>query len=210
MGMMPVRNNKKKALNLYTRQRGASLIEFMTASMLSLIALAAVGSVFISGQKLAAERSKQLLLMQNLSDTLKYVKEDIKRAGYQKSGGGSAILSGASNVIHTWPTGLSYVYENQGGQLQVVSFKQRDSGGKKVVSLCEDSTSPVLVIDSCSGYTSMLDQHQIKLMKFEVQTTPLGNGVSSALVTMTISGQLRGDSSVTKTMSATIKQRNWQ
>lgn len=207
MVMMPVRH---RTLSVRSRQGGTSLIEFMTASTLSLIALAAVGSVFISGQKLATERSKQLLLVQNLSDTLKYVKEDLKRAGYQSGGGGSAILSGTSNVIHTWSTGLSYIYENQYGLLQAVSFKQRESGGKQVVGFCADSTPPVLGVGSCSSYDSMLEQKQIKLTTFQVQTTPLGSTVSSALVTVTVSGELREDNSVSQSMSATIKQRNWQ
>ncbi|TOP02847.1 pilus assembly protein PilW, partial [Vibrio parahaemolyticus] len=47
------------------KQKGASLVEFMIASALGLISLATVGSIYVSGQRVIMERSKELMLLQN-------------------------------------------------------------------------------------------------------------------------------------------------
>ncbi|MDF4638042.1 prepilin-type N-terminal cleavage/methylation domain-containing protein, partial [Vibrio parahaemolyticus] len=43
------------------KQKGASLVEFMIASALGLISLATVGSIYVSGQRVIMERSKELM-----------------------------------------------------------------------------------------------------------------------------------------------------
>lgn len=99
-------------------QKGLSLIELMIASVLGIITLLAVGGVFLSGQKLAAERSQRLLVIQSINEALRYIKEDIQRAGFHQSNGQSFIISGADSVITSTPTSLDYGYQTgvSGGQ----------------------------------------------------------------------------------------------
>ena len=82
-------------------QKGASLVEFMIASSLGLISLGIVGSLYISGQKVAMERSKELMLLQNTASVLQMMKSDIQRAGFDGSDGNSVKISGASDTIFT-------------------------------------------------------------------------------------------------------------
>ncbi len=83
------------------KQKGASLVEFMIASSLGLISLAIVGSLYISGQKAAMERSKELMLLQNTASVLQMLRNDIQRAGFDGIDGNSVKISGASNTIYT-------------------------------------------------------------------------------------------------------------
>ncbi len=43
-------------------QQGNTLIEFMVAALVGAMALAIVGTVFLSNQKAAAQRSKEIML----------------------------------------------------------------------------------------------------------------------------------------------------
>ena len=63
-------------------QRGGSLIELMISSLIGLVLLGVIGSVFISLQKTAREKNLELHLLQGLNVTLMLMKEDIQRAGY--------------------------------------------------------------------------------------------------------------------------------
>ncbi len=63
---------------------------------IGLIAIGIVGSLFLHGNKLAAERSKQLMLAQDMNDALRMLKEDVLRAGYNEGNSSSFIVSGAS------------------------------------------------------------------------------------------------------------------
>lgn len=97
------------------KQKGGSLIEFMIASSLGLVALTIAGSIYISGQKMAMERSKELMLLQNMGSVLAMLNNDIQRAGFNESGRYSLKISGATDTIYTIDTTdmglLAYVYQ---------------------------------------------------------------------------------------------------
>jgi type IV pilus assembly protein PilW len=57
-------------------QQGTSLVELLIASGLSLMAIISIGSIYVTAQKSSTQRSFDLLVMQSMSDTLKYIKED--------------------------------------------------------------------------------------------------------------------------------------
>ena len=73
-----------------SKQQGTSLIELMVASVIGVFAISIIGSVFITGQRIATDKGIELLLLQNLTSTLQVMKEDIQRAGYDGSNGLSA------------------------------------------------------------------------------------------------------------------------
>ncbi|TOO19843.1 pilus assembly protein PilW, partial [Vibrio parahaemolyticus] len=52
------------------RQYGNTLIEFMIAALLGIIAVGIIGAVFISSQKVAAQRSKEIMLLQQVSSVM--------------------------------------------------------------------------------------------------------------------------------------------
>ncbi|HBV77317.1 MULTISPECIES: PilW family protein [Vibrio] len=185
-------------------QKGISLIELMMASAIGIIALLAVGSVFLSGQKLATERTQRLLVIQGINEVLRYIKEDAQRAGFNGSQGNSLMLSGANNVISTSSSSLAYTYQKPDGEFTQVTFALDDSKLK----MCE-STGPSPITSICTPVPSLLDQHRLTVDSFIVTDNPLGSSVSSALITLSLTASLL-DGSHTQTLSTQIKQRNWK
>lgn len=55
-------------------QQGNTLIEFMVAALVGAMALAIVGTVFLSNQKAAAQRSKEIMLLQQVSSVMQQMK----------------------------------------------------------------------------------------------------------------------------------------
>lgn len=191
-----------KVLKKY--QRGGTLIELMIASAIGIIVLVAIGSVFISGQKLAVERSQRLFVIQSINEALRYIKEDAQRAGFNGSDGYSLILSGSSNTISTSSSSLAYTYKTPNNEYTQVSFAFDDFKLKVCV---KDDSAPIEI--ACNPVMSLLDQSRVKVDSFAVTESPLGSSVSSALITLSLQASLP-DGSHTQTLSTQIKQRNWK
>ena len=185
-------------------QKGLSLIELMIASAIGIIALLAVGSVFLSGQKIATERTQRLLVIQGINEALRYIKEDAQRAGFNGSQGNSLMLSGANNVISASSSSLAYTYQKPDGKYTQVTFALDGSH----LEICEN-TDPSPITSICSPVQSLLDQHRLMVDSFVVTEKPLGSSVSSALITLSLTASLL-DGSHQQTLSTQIKQRNWQ
>lgn len=150
---------------IYRRQQGFSLVEFMLAAMFGLVALAVVGSVFVSGQKLATQRSHELLVLQSVGDALRYIKEDALRAGYNGVLGESVKLSGAVGVIETTSNSLSYVYKTPDNKYEHITFFLED-GKLKTCSKSQNVISSIS--DVCKAKYSMLDELQVQVMQGKI------------------------------------------
>ncbi len=204
------------------RQGGGTLIEFMIASLLGLIALGIVGSVFISGKKTAAERGKELLLLQNMTSALQQMKDDMLRAGFNGISSGSVTLSGASYAIHSQTSpdlvGFAYRVTSAGvNTYRSVVYKHKpQSGAADLLQLCEKSSPMPLTPASAaqSGYRgvcfNVFDPKQITVDSFSISTVnTASNSVSSAFSVVSMGASLLNDSNVNHTMSIEAQQRNW-
>lgn len=188
-----------------SRQLGASLVELMIASGLSMLAIISIGSVYLTAQKSATQRSLDLLVLQSMSDTLKYIKEDALRAGYNGSENAAAIVSGAGDVYVTTPTSLGYVYLNKNDKYEHIFFKHEDNN----IKICTKQSAAISTQASCNRYFKMLDENQVKITDFTVTSTPLGSAVSSAFITLSMTGSLKS-STDSVTLNTSFKQRNWK
>ncbi len=208
--------------NVGFKQQGGSLIEFMVASLLGLIALGIVGNVFISGKKTATERSKELLLLQNMTSVMQQMKEDMLRAGYNGANDGSSILSGATYATYsqTFPSMLGFNYLTTSGGVNVyrsVVYKYESVPlGADLLKICEKSNSSPLTTASAadSGFSgncyNLFDPDQITVDSFDVSIIATNSdSISSAFSVVSMSASLLNDSSVTHTMAIKVQQRNW-
>ncbi len=84
--------------NVIRKSKGFSIVEFMVAALLGGIDLTTIGSVLLSTQKSASDKSKEIMLLQNVSTTLHQLKEDILRAGFDDGFDTSARFLGQSKV----------------------------------------------------------------------------------------------------------------
>ncbi|NAX18375.1 MULTISPECIES: PilW family protein [unclassified Vibrio] len=197
-----------------TKQMGATLIEFMVASMLGLIAIAIIGSVFITGQKVATERGKELL--QQVTGALQYLKQDIQRAGYDGGHGNSLTLLDSDDIVFVSAdqSTLAYAYLDDTGatkQIRNVGFVMTSGA----LGVCDRPTSVIsgakTVSQATAGCSAIFDTNQINVTHFQAQRASLAaNGVSSAYMTISMAAELVGDSHVSTSFGVAIKQRNWQ
>ena len=189
----------------HSRQVGSSLVEFLIASSLSLIAIASIGSVYLAGAKYANQRSQELVVLQSMRNTLSYMARDAQRAGFRPlSEAHVTILSGASRVWHTTSSSLAYSYFD-GDDFENVFFKFADES----VKVCTSNRAQVESVDSCNVYFHFMDQNTVKVTDFSIGQAELGSSVSSAFLSISLSASLR-DGSYPHTMTTSIKQRNWQ
>lgn len=195
-------------------QKGASLVELMVASMLGVIAIAIVGGVFISGQKVAKEKSLQLLLLQNLTSTMQVFKDDLLRAGFDNNNGQSLKLSGAVNTLQVDGSAvIGFVYFRAGSNnhQDIRNIVYRKKGDK--LQLCEKGTTEaqgVMALSDINSCYSLLDDKVIKVEEFVVTPSNLSKGtIQSAIVDVKITASIP-NVGISESIHMKIKQRNWQ
>ncbi|MGF1723143.1 PilW family protein [Photobacterium nomapromontoriensis] len=204
----------KNVTKSLTKQCGFSLIELLIASAMGIVLLTLVGSVFLSGQTFALERSKQLMLAQDLNDAIRLIKTDAQRAGYNSNNSGSLVLSGALSTLHVADNRLSYIYEDENNKWRIVEY--RVSGASTTLQMCEDikdkGSIPIPVSASCGPGTvsSLIDPTYFSLSDFTLTPTQLvTSSATSTLLNISITASL-ANSGYSKTVSTTIKARNWK
>lgn len=194
--------------NVRQKQYGISLIELLVASTIGLMILTLIGSIYLKGQKLYADRSRNLLLIQELNDALRFIKEEGYRAGFNGSSHYSAVLSGASNVIHVSGEQLSYVYKTSElpDKWRGISIKY----ASETLKICTKSNLSVIPdIHFCARFYSLLDTNIMTMTDFTLVQTSLNHSVSSAYLSISATVKLKN---TPHQYSSKIKlmQRNWQ
>ncbi|CAE6888761.1 PilW family protein [Vibrio sp. B1FLJ16] len=191
-------------------QRGGSLIELMVSSLIGLVLLGVIGSVFINLQKTAREKSLELHLLQGLNITLMLMKEDIQRAGYDGGNGDSLKLSGAAETITvSGGSSVGFVYFEEGSGYQHVEYQQ--AGNK--LNFCIDSVvSQAQITALGEGVTcrSLFDENIFQVTQFTVSSGAVTNGSRKSAVTDVSLGLQTVDGELSKVAEFSIKQRNWQ
>lgn len=190
------------------KQQGNTLIEFMIAALLGIIALGIVGAVFLSNQKAAAQRSKEIMLLQQMSSVMQQMKEDIQRAGFDGIDSNSMMLSGSSNVFYQQPNKIGYVYRNTASAASNTVYQLNNH----MLEYCQkDSTSPLSVVSAASACFDLFDPKQIKVTQFDIgRTVLLGSSIESAFISISMAAELTNDPTISHVISLQVQQRNWQ
>lgn len=195
-------------------QLGSSLVEMMVGSLLGIVILGVISSVFLSFQRAAKEKSLELHLQQQLSIALVTLKEDIQRAGYDGGKGFSLKLSGADETIQVsggTSIGLAYFREGSRENKDFRSIKYMLSG-KKLLA-CEKgvvSKAQVVALSDISPCASLFDEDLIEVSHFSMSSAKITDGaIESAVTSIKVSLQT-ADGAYSETGETSFKQRNWQ
>ncbi|HCH0959468.1 TPA: pilus assembly protein PilW [Vibrio parahaemolyticus] len=206
------------------KQKGASLVEFMIASALGLISLATVGSIYMSGQRVIMERSKELMLLQNSESVVQMLKSDIQRAGFDGNDGHSIKISGSANTIYTLDDvdrGLiAYVYyigvSGSAPLYKNVAYEQRVNTPESLF-VCEKKqitiwdVNDVVNLAGTGSCNTLFDKKVIHVNRFDLTSELLeSTDAKSALVTITLGTELKDATDIRTQQSFTAMQRNWQ
>ena len=210
MAMMRV----KPTVVARSKQQGTSLVELMVASVIGIFAISIIGSVFITGQRIAKDKGIELLLLQNLTSTMQVMKEDIQRAGYDGSNGYSIKLSGASNTIQVSggvAVGFVYFREGSSDNKNHRNIVYQKNGTK--LQICEKGTTvseAIPTFEQVTGCYSLFDDTIMDVDEFNITSRVLEqNSIKSTLTDISITASIP-TAAVTKSVSVSIKQRNWQ
>lgn len=206
------------------KQKGASLVEFMIASALGLISLATVGSIYVSGQRVIMERSKELMLLQNSESVVQMLKSDIQRAGFDGNDGHSIKISGSANTIYTLDDvdrGLiAYAYyigvSGSAPLYKNVAYEQRVNTPESLF-VCEKKqltiwdVNDVVNLAGTGSCNTLFDKKVIHVNRFDLASELLeSTDAKSALVTITLGTELKDATDIRTQQSFTTMQRNWQ
>ncbi|EJL3955319.1 prepilin-type N-terminal cleavage/methylation domain-containing protein [Vibrio cholerae] len=189
-------------------QQGNTLIEFMVAALVGAMALAIVGTVFLSNQKAAAQRSKEIMLLQQMSSVMQQMKEDIQRAGFDGIATNSMMLSGSANILYQQANKIGYVYRKTASESSNTVYQLNNN----MLEYCQkDSPSPLNIVSAATECFDLFDPKQIKVTQFDVHRTVLsGSEVESAFISISMAAELKNDHSISHAMSLQVQQRNWQ
>ncbi|OBS93405.1 pilus assembly protein PilW [Vibrio tasmaniensis] len=197
------------------KQRGTSLIELMVASVIGVFAISIIGSVFITGQRIAKDKGIELLLLQNLTSTMQVMKEDIQRAGYDGSNGDSIKLSGASNTIQvSGGVAVGFVYFRD--DLATEKYRNivyiKDGAELNICDAGKELVEELMTFNEVTDQRcySLFDENIIDVDEFNITSQVLEqNSIKSTLTNISITASIP-TAGVSKSVSVSIKQRNWQ
>lgn len=201
-------NAYRAAYPYRSRLYGFSLLELLISAILGVLVVGAITTVLLGSIGLNDKQAKQRLLQQSVSDAIRYIVDDIRRAGYNETGNQVARLQGSSEVVYISEQGkqLSYLYRLNNEWVHVSILG--DLAGKKL-KICrektsistESSTQLIPHINSCSSFYSLFDERLIKLRDLSItlllSAEPRAASPLSAeprLLTLFISAQVKGDS----------------
>ncbi|HHK8502115.1 TPA: PilW family protein [Vibrio parahaemolyticus] len=206
------------------KQKGASLVEFMIASALGLISLATVGSIYVSGQRVIMERSKELMLLQNSESVVQMLKSDIQRAGFDGNDGHSIKISGSANTIYTLDdvdrgliayayyigvSGSAPLYKNVAYEQRVNTPESLFVCEKKQITIWD--VNDVVNLAGTGSCNTLFDKKVIHVNRFDLVSELLeSTDAKSALVTITLGTELKDATDIRTQQSFTTMQRNWQ
>ncbi|MCX8947357.1 PilW family protein [Vibrio parahaemolyticus] len=206
------------------KQKGASLVEFMIASALGLISLATVGSIYVSGQRVIMERSKELMLLQNSESVVQMLKSDIQRAGFDGNYGHSIKISGSDNTIYTIDdvdrgliayayyigvSGSAPLYKNVAYEQRVNTPESLFVCEKKQITIWD--VNDVVNLAGTGSCNTLFDKKVIHVNRFDLASELLeSTDAKSALVTITLGTELKDATDIRTQQSFTTMQRNWQ
>ena len=206
-----------------THIKGSTLVEMMVASVIGVVAIGIIGSVFITNQRVASKNSLELLLSQNLFSTTQLMKEEIWRAGYDSDSGISVKLSGAINTIYTNQVsadeayiGFAYLQDSVSSAYRNIVYQFKENK----LNYCVGESGDLLAINEkpigmLNGEVTMTCQslffeRQIQVDALFVEAEELSTGSSaSQKVDIELKASLV-NADVSHEVRTSVVQRNWQ
>ncbi|WCE30364.1 PilW family protein [Vibrio sp. SCSIO 43137] len=184
--------------------RGFSLPELLLASAIGLIMTAVLVQTLVVTQRNLTAQIKQLYLRQSLADVLRYLSDDIRRAGYNGSGNEIVTLAGSSPLLNSSDGELSYIYRFEQGY--TISAIKHDAQKNKLL-ICSARRGMVSASNACQPFFSLLDDKQVHLKSFQLSQKELSRQPLIYLTTLTLTAELASGSEPV-TASSTLFVRN--
>lgn len=202
------RSNEVKKL----KQQGLTLIEMMIALILSLLVVATVMTIFFANVKSNSENIKMVMLNQDLRVAMRFIADEVKRAGYSASSANSTFI----DELHVIPAVNCLLYSYDLNESGAVNGGERfgiklDSGAIKWTNnrgTCA-TTDP-----SCcrSGtYNEITNTDLVTITSFSLTPTSISTATSTMIehIDVAITGEVSlNPGTASRTIQETIRVRN--
>lgn len=199
------------------KQRGFTLIELMISIVIGLIVLAAVIGMFVTMVKSDNDSLKAIRLNQELRAAMSLITRNIRRAGANQNAAvnssttpptnpfsvaGGTRLTIAANQQGILNSCITYSYDANDGSNELFGYR-RDSEHGTIEARANGA------LCDAGGWSTVTDDHFDNITALTLtDSTVTQSGVNIREITVTISGQLRSDPTVTRTLTETVKVRN--
>lgn len=188
----------------FRRQSGLTLMEVLLASALGLTLLSLAVNIMLSTQRVVSRDANRLYLQQSSRDILRFLSDDIRRAGYNPLQDAPLKLLSASSVIEIEPSSISYLYKKPLGYAYTAI--KYDSKRQRLL-LCSSTEQQRPVVNSCRYFYSLFDENRIEVHQFQVERKRLYSNMSTSLLSITLTVALVSDS-LPLSMTITVFSRS--
>lgn len=210
-----------KSKVLSNTQQGFTLIELMISMLIGLIVLAAVIGMFISLVKADNDYLKSLRLNQELRAAMSLITRDLRRSGYNGTAS-ATVIAGTANPFQemaTTATCVIYAYDvNNNG----INDGNSERFGFRLKSGAIESRESGENCAATTNWDNITDDNLVEITAFSVsdpdlvgddpeETVTPGKtsvGITTHQITISLTGRLVRDPSVTRTISETVEIRN--
>ena len=194
-------------------EAGFTLIELMISIVIGLIILAAVIGMFVTMIKSDNDNLKAIRINQELRAAMSLITRNIRRAGANQNAAvdsptnpfsvaGGTRLTLAANQQGIANSCITYSYDANDGSNELYGYRRDSEHGtieaRANGALCNDDHWSMVTDDHLNNITALTF----------TDTTVTQSGVNVRQITVTLSGQLRSDATVTRTLTETVKVRN--
>lgn len=210
------------------QQRGYSLIEMMVALVLSSVVMGGMLTIFFNSLKHSSSANDIGKLDQQLHSVMHLISSDVRRAGYWAN-------AHTSNSNPFMVTGSTDITVNAGNNCVLLTYDADGDGSlPSIASGSDDERYGYRLINNIiqyrpwgadfncsaadSAWQNLTDSNVIKITQFNVSKSEnvidldgAGSGTAALRMrklTITITGELNNDSSVSKTITRTVKIYN--
>jgi prepilin-type N-terminal cleavage/methylation domain-containing protein len=208
---------------LRLNQQGLTLLEILIAMAMGLIILSAALGIFVSMIKADTDNVKTIQLNQELRGAMSLMTRDIRRAGANQNAAANATGSPPSNpfsvaggtrlTIEANPQGdanscITYSYDSES------PFGTSESSEKygfrlDPVDHTVETRNGDNACSATSGWLDLTDKNLVNITGLSfTDTTVVQAGINIRQITITLSGYLARDNTITRTITETVKLRN--
>lgn len=200
------------------RLRGVTLVELMVALLIASAVIGGIMAIFVSSVKHGRMTVEQGHLDNELHHVMSVVTRDVRRAGYWASANTSSTnpfmqsatditINGGNNCIL-----VSYDHNSDGSLPAVNSGTDDERYGYRLMNSAVQYRPNTAAFDcsaSAGSWTNLTNPNVVNVTAFTVtKSTKTTSSMELRTITITLTGQLVSDATVTKTLTQVVKVQN--
>jgi prepilin peptidase dependent protein B len=216
-------------LTLKMKQQGFTLTELLVTLVINAVLFAALMSIFLANLTHYRKAINQDRLYQQLQSAMNLMANDIRRAGYWSNAQNDIGLHQNNNPFMSASTDLSI---NGSGDCILFTYDRNGTGTLPSISSTIDDdrygyrvTNQILQVRppgaqfacsaSSSNWDNLTDSNVLRITNLNfspnhitITTGPGSRGITIRNVTISITGQLASDASISKTLTQQVRIQN--